>query len=561
LRQTREPASHAGAHVVLGGRYELERTVEVSRWTARILGWDNHLGRRRTITVLRPGHAKLEPRFVAAAQRASAMSHPGLERVLDLGKQGSVPFVVRDWLAGSIGQHVKLIGTLPSIWAARVLSRCADSLGWLHSQGMAHGTVRPDTVFFAEDGEPVITDIEGTAHTLSREFATAHIAPEVLAGEPATPQSDLYSLGALLFTVVVGRPEPRLRYATVYEELLSQVHRRLREPIARVTSERPADRGRDAYELRDELNTLSNRLPPGPSEPPWAQWLQAGSMRPDLPPNVSDPILEELAAALSGLVSPRPSPPPPASDDDDDGTGNSPLPYTMPDVRGKALPLWARLVVDDETPSYADEHYLERLEAENRETVEGHARLAAERAMKPPPPPEFPIRAIAAGIGVVFGLLFLVFGIGSSVQATIGDRDAYVSARENLHATMDLVPDTFGFLSREDRDEMEALYLAYIDQPTEPARTEAAMAVLRASETHAPDVELADDVSMARERYERAARRWHERSTASLGALWLALGAVAEPTRHVKPTAFTPAPETAGHAPVPLTQKPGGAAP
>ncbi|MGI5129441.1 serine/threonine-protein kinase [Pseudonocardia sp. CA-107938] len=163
--------------------------------------------------------------------------HPNVVEVLQVGETpGGRPFIVMPFLArGSLADRIERDGPVPWPDATTMGVRLAGALESAHRAGTLHRDVKPGNVLLSDYGEAQLTDfgiarMQGGFETQTGQFtgSVAYSAPDVLEGEPPSPRSDVYALGATLFTVVAG-------YAAFArkpdEELLAQVLRIGRSPV------------------------------------------------------------------------------------------------------------------------------------------------------------------------------------------------------------------------------------------------------------------------------------------------------------------------------------------
>jgi len=202
---------------VLGGRYTLLAVLGTGGmatvWRAR----DEMLGREVAIKVLSPQHAT-DPEFLARFERearhAAAVSHPRLVTVFDCGVADGTPFIVMELVAGrTLRQVLDETGALPPGQAVTVAAAVCEGLAAAHAAGLVHRDITPANIT-ANGGEVKILDF-GIARADGARAATAtgtvlgtaaYLSPEQASGQPAGPQSDLYSLGCVLFEMLTGRP-------------------------------------------------------------------------------------------------------------------------------------------------------------------------------------------------------------------------------------------------------------------------------------------------------------------------------------------------------------------
>ena len=202
---------------VLGGRYTLLAILGTGGmatvWRAR----DEMLGREVAVKVLGPQHAA-EPEFLARFERearlAAAVSHPRLVTVFDCGVERGTPFIVMELLGGrTLRRVLDETGALPPEQAVTVAAAVCDGLEAAHAAGLVHRDITPANIVL-NGGEVEILDF-GIARADGTRAATAtgtvlgtaaYLSPEQASGHAAGPQSDLYSLGCVLFEMLTGRP-------------------------------------------------------------------------------------------------------------------------------------------------------------------------------------------------------------------------------------------------------------------------------------------------------------------------------------------------------------------
>ncbi|MGI5326667.1 serine/threonine-protein kinase [Actinomadura nitritigenes] len=186
-------------------------------WRAR----DDLLGRDVAVKEILLPHGLDEAELAAArgrslreARAAAQVRHPAVVTIHDVVIQDGHPWIVMELVhAPSLDARLRESGPLAVPEAARVGAALAGALAAVHAHGIVHRDLKPANVLLADDGEVVLTDfgiavIEGDArYTRSGLLigTPGFMAPERLAGEPAGPASDLWSLGAVLYAAVEGR--------------------------------------------------------------------------------------------------------------------------------------------------------------------------------------------------------------------------------------------------------------------------------------------------------------------------------------------------------------------
>jgi serine/threonine-protein kinase len=200
---------------ILAGRYELGEVIGHGGMSIVRRGVDRQLQRDVAVKLLRPAyaaHADSRRRFEEEARSAARISHPSVVTVFDSGEDGEQAFLVMECLPGRTLADELADGPLP---AERVRSLATDLLGALeaaHAVGVVHRDVKPGNVLMAPDGSAKLADF-GIAKTTETPDLTAtglvvgtawYVAPERLAGGQASPASDLYSLGVVLYEAATG---------------------------------------------------------------------------------------------------------------------------------------------------------------------------------------------------------------------------------------------------------------------------------------------------------------------------------------------------------------------
>ncbi|MFB4264237.1 protein kinase [Nonomuraea sp. GTA35] len=217
--QLQEPIGRGGMGIVWRAYDELlDRTVAVKEVRyAAALGEEVQLLNRRTMR---------------EARAAARFEHPNVIVVHDVIEEDERPWIVMQLVQSrSLGAVIKQDGPLPPKRVAEIGLAVLDALHRAHEAGVLHRDVKPENVLLADDGRVVLTDFGiATLETETQLTVTglagtpAFIAPERLKGLPARRESDLWSLGATLYTAVEGRsPHERgMALATMHAVLTDE---------------------------------------------------------------------------------------------------------------------------------------------------------------------------------------------------------------------------------------------------------------------------------------------------------------------------------------------------
>ncbi|MDQ6830717.1 MAG: serine/threonine protein kinase [Gemmatimonadota bacterium] len=201
-----------------GGRYRVYRRLATGGMAQVYLARHTELGRPLVIKVLLAHLARddeMRERFRREAESASQLFHPLICSIVDYGELDGTPYLVMPYMAGgSLADTITRKGSISHAFAAHVASQVATALDYAHRRGIVHRDIKPDNVLFDEDKNAHITDF-GIATARShnrltltgRAMGTPHyMSPEQAMGKMVDGRSDLYSVGVLLYEMLVGFP-------------------------------------------------------------------------------------------------------------------------------------------------------------------------------------------------------------------------------------------------------------------------------------------------------------------------------------------------------------------
>ena len=200
----------------VAGPYRIDRLLGRGGMGEVYLGHDPRLDRPVALKFL-PPHMHLDPRagerFREEARAASALEHPNVGTVYDIGEaeDGRV-FIAMAYYDGETLRERLVRGALPADEARDIATQLARGLGAAHAAGIVHRDLKPGNVIFTRDGLAKIVDfgiakISGQA--LTRTGSTlgtiAYMSPEQTEGDEVDARSDLWSLGVVLYEMLLGR--------------------------------------------------------------------------------------------------------------------------------------------------------------------------------------------------------------------------------------------------------------------------------------------------------------------------------------------------------------------
>lgn len=202
---------------VFGGVYRVEREMGVETIGRTFLASDPD-GRKVVVKVVRPADKITADIVESDIAALSGVRHPALPHVYKWGHDGEDFYMVREYVGGvDLKRVIGEQGRLAGVVAARYGAEAADALEQIHRRGLVHGNVKTaNLIRLPEDpAAPSAVKLVGyglglrgdaAAVTSTAPASIAHyLAPEQVAGEPVTPQTDIYALGVVLYELVTGR--------------------------------------------------------------------------------------------------------------------------------------------------------------------------------------------------------------------------------------------------------------------------------------------------------------------------------------------------------------------
>lgn len=206
------------------GQYEL--VAEVARGGMGVVyrARQKALGRQVALKMILSGpfasRAALE-RFRAEARVAGSLQHPGIVAIHEVGEAEGQPYFTMDFVEGrNLAEHVR-DGPLPPQRAARYVQQVASAVAYAHQCAVLHRDLKPANILIDRNDQPRITDfglakqLSPSAYQSSRPELTLtgqalgsphYMAPEQVSGQNIGPGADIYSLGAILYHLLTGRP-------------------------------------------------------------------------------------------------------------------------------------------------------------------------------------------------------------------------------------------------------------------------------------------------------------------------------------------------------------------
>jgi len=272
------PDTLASLSKALGAKYEVKRLVGSGGFADVYEVWDKDLERRLAVKVLRPDvawTAGMVERFQRETRAAAKLEHANILPIHFVGEGEGLVYYAMPFVDGmSLGELLKRSGALPPERALAIVIPILDALDHAHKAGLLHRDIKPDNIMLdVARGRPLLVDF-GIARRLGSEagagltqtglvIGTPHyMSPEQALGDPNLgPQSDIYSLGCVLFQMVTGTPpfDGESSQQVVGKHIADpppaasdvnpSVPREMSDVILRCLEKQPADRFQSAGEV------------------------------------------------------------------------------------------------------------------------------------------------------------------------------------------------------------------------------------------------------------------------------------------------------------------------
>ncbi len=272
-------SSSAMIGTVLSGRYRLEAKLGSGGMSTVYLARDQTLDRPVAVKVMHremSEQADQLERFRQEARAVAKLSHPNVVAVIDAGEDGGHPYIVFEYVEGeTLKQRINRDGALAPQEAIAYAIEIARGLSMAHARNMVHRDIKPQNVLIDAEGRAKLTDF-GISRQLEQDGMTAtgrvlgttdYVSPEQAMGRKVDPRSDIYSLGVVLYEMLVGQvpfsadSQVGVAMKHVNEELPDVQRRRpdvsaaVALVVERATSKDPEQRYQQVGEMIDDLST------------------------------------------------------------------------------------------------------------------------------------------------------------------------------------------------------------------------------------------------------------------------------------------------------------------
>ena len=274
-------------NTLIDKRYELRGLVGSGGMADVFLAHDEVLDRDVALKLLKDQYAENEEfveRFKREARSAASLSHPHIVPVFAWGETGDgMYYIAMEYLSGgTLKERIMSKGALPARTAAAVALQIAEALQAAHEQGMIHRDIKPRNILITDSGHVKVADF-GIAHAAEASTisdlgdilgSVKYMSPEKAIGEPVGPESDLYSLGVVLYEMLTGRvpfevatpTDVPVKHAEEPAPHPKEINPKVPEGtdalVMKLLATDPADRYASAGEVIEDLRRIRKGLSP-----------------------------------------------------------------------------------------------------------------------------------------------------------------------------------------------------------------------------------------------------------------------------------------------------------
>ena len=263
----------------INDRYQIIKTIGEGGMANVYLAYDTILDRNVAVKVLRGDLAndeKFVRRFQREALSASSLSHPNIVEVYDVGEDNGLYYIVMEYIEGKhLKQLLKKRGSLTKEEVVDIMLQLSDGMSAAHDSYIIHRDIKPQNIMILENGLIKITDF-GIAMALNATQLTQtnsvmgsvhYLPPEQACGKGATIQSDVYSMGILMYELLTGnvpfKGDNAVEIALKHiketipsiKEIKSDIPNSVANIVKKSTAKNIKNRYSDAREMCEDLKT------------------------------------------------------------------------------------------------------------------------------------------------------------------------------------------------------------------------------------------------------------------------------------------------------------------
>ncbi|MBY2477485.1 PASTA domain-containing Ser/Thr kinase PrkC [Clostridioides difficile] len=270
---------------ILGNRYEIIRKIGDGGMAFVYEAKDRLLNRTVALKVLRPEFVdddEFLTKFKREAEAVASLSHPNIVNVYDVGEDGKVHYIVMEFVDGkNLKEIIQDEGILDEYTALDITKQIAMALSAAHKKGIIHRDIKPHNILISNEGRVVKVADFGIAKAVSNSTMTNigsiigsvhYFSPEQAKGKFVTNNADLYSLGIVLYEMLIGKVPFRgdspisiaLQHINDDIDFTSEekvrIPQSVRTTIKKLTEKSSADRYQTAEELIEDIEYIEKNI-------------------------------------------------------------------------------------------------------------------------------------------------------------------------------------------------------------------------------------------------------------------------------------------------------------
>lgn len=269
------------------GRYELLYPIGQGAMGTVYLGQDPHIKRKTAIKTYRLNEefepadaAEMKLKFFREAESAGKLSHPGIVTIFDAGEEGGLAYIAMEYLEGEdLRAYVGKAALLPMRKVIDHVAGIAEALAYAHQQGVVHRDIKPANIMLLKSGVVKITDFGIARIIASSKTRTGivkgtpyYMAPEQITGNKVDGRCDIFSLGIVLFQLLMGslpftaanpgalmhkivndpHPDPKSINPKILTPLVEVINKALEKEVTK--------RYQDAWQMAAHLRIIGHKI-------------------------------------------------------------------------------------------------------------------------------------------------------------------------------------------------------------------------------------------------------------------------------------------------------------
>nr|WP_301282280.1 Stk1 family PASTA domain-containing Ser/Thr kinase [Intestinibacter bartlettii] len=269
----------------MGNRYQIIKKIGDGGMAFVYQAKDKLLNRIVAVKVLRPEFVDDKDflaKFKREAEAVANITHPNIVNVYDVGQEGKVHYIVMEYVDGqNLKEIIKNEGVLDEYTALDITKQIAQALSAAHKKGVIHRDIKPHNILISNEDRQVKVADFGIAKAVSNSTITNigsiigsvhYFSPEQAKGQPVANNADLYSLGIVLYEMLIGRVPFRgdspisIALQHINEEIeftpeeKTKIPHSIRTLISKMTEKSPEDRYQSAEEVIEDIEYIEKNI-------------------------------------------------------------------------------------------------------------------------------------------------------------------------------------------------------------------------------------------------------------------------------------------------------------